>query len=440
MKKTNATLMLIAMLVLTGVCWFAAINKQISDKNIYSDTIHQAEGMLKKGIYQDALELYMDIESLFGPNYSLVMKIADAYRQMGDEDGFLAYCDKAIALDEKCEEAYVKKANYYIENQKFSSAIQVVNSGLQNVKESETLTSISQQLVYKYRRIEKHFSTVMGWHTQIDSAYMVAERSGNLCLFVSDGTVYAENVYDELGAYDNETGVMPCCYEGQYFYIDSNGNRKLVPDKEYEYLGAFGQGLASAKSQGKYGYIDTDFQEYAFEYEYTGGFCNGVAAVKKNGKWALINTKMELLTDFIYDNILLNEYGFCSAYSRIWAQRDGHYILLDTSGVQVTETAFEDVRLPASSDGAIAVKKGDKWGFIDTSGEMVIEAKYEDADSFAIGLAPIKQGGSWQYINTDEKIVIEEQFNMAKPFSGDGVASVYNGSYWYMIILSRYDN
>lgn len=81
---------------------------------------------------------------------------------------------------------------------------------------------------------------------------------------------------------------------------------------------------------------------------------------------------------------------------------------------------------------------GMAFGYIDTSGKMVIPAKFTNAGLFKEGLAPVENaslGGpiSWGYINTKGSYVIKPQFYKAEPFS-DGMGKVtkyINGDYWF---------
>ncbi len=61
------------------------------------------------------------------------------------------------------------------------------------------------------------------------------------------------------------------------------------------------------------------------------------------------------------------------------------------------------------------------FGFMDTSGKIVIPQAYEEADRFSHGLAPVKRNGLWGYINTKGEVIIPFQFKSAKPFSDDPV-------------------
>jgi hypothetical protein len=49
-------------------------------------------------------------------------------------------------------------------------------------------------------------------------------------------------------------------------------------------------------------------------------------------------------------------------------------------------------------------RKGDKWGYIDKKGKMVIPAVYDGADIFSEGLARVEVNGKWGYIDTKGNI------------------------------------
>jgi len=67
------------------------------------------------------------------------------------------------------------------------------------------------------------------------------------------------------------------------------------------------------------------------------------------------------------------------------------------------------------------------WGYIDRTGKVVIEPKFDGADYFSEGLAPIKSGfgeaTKYGFIDKTGKIVIEPRFREVQGFS-DGLAAV----------------
>lgn len=81
-------------------------------------------------------------------------------------------------------------------------------------------------------------------------------------------------------------------------------------------------------------------------------------------------------------------------------------------------------------EGLAAVKIGGKWGFIDKSGQFVIEPQFSSkfstsagATVFSEGLAPAAIDGKWGFIDKTGKFVIAPAFEAAYPFS-EGLAVV----------------
>lgn len=76
---------------------------------------------------------------------------------------------------------------------------------------------------------------------------------------------------------------------------------------------------------------------------------------------------------------------------------------------------------------AVAQPKGQKYGYLNKSGNAVIRFQYDDAGRFKEGLAPVKKDGKWGYINKSGGIQINCQYDYVSDFSG-GLASVRQGS------------
>ncbi len=74
-------------------------------------------------------------------------------------------------------------------------------------------------------------------------------------------------------------------------------------------------------------------------------------------------------------------------------------------------------------------KKYGKWGFINKSGDWIIDNKYEEAYYFSEGLAAVKYFGNWGFIDRYGEWVIQPEYKDAKPFR-EGLACVMKGYYW----------
>lgn len=72
------------------------------------------------------------------------------------------------------------------------------------------------------------------------------------------------------------------------------------------------------------------------------------------------------------------------------------------------------------------------WGYIDRSGEYVVEPKFHDAWNFHEGLAVVKVEWARGYIDREGKFVVEPKYQYAGPFRA-GKARVMLDDVWQYI-------
>ena len=106
---------------------------------------------------------------------------------------------------------------------------------------------------------------------------------------------------------------------------------------------------------------------------------------------------------------------------------------------KISTTGFEDADLFYSADGLAACKVGEKWGFMNTAGEMVIKAQYEDARSFSYGLAGVKNGEYWSFIDQTGKIVITGEYYDANYFNVNGGCFVKADEFYWQYLVRYYN-
>jgi serine/threonine protein kinase len=78
---------------------------------------------------------------------------------------------------------------------------------------------------------------------------------------------------------------------------------------------------------------------------------------------------------------------------------------------------------PVSDGRLIPYRKGERWGFSDSTKKIFIQTKFEKAEPFAEDLANVKNNGKWGYIDKNGNEVIPFKYDDAYPFEG-GVALV----------------
>ena len=95
------------------------------------------------------------------------------------------------------------------------------------------------------------------------------------------------------------------------------------------------------------------------------------------------------------------------------------------------QNKVDDAR--AFIDDLTAFKSGDKWGFVNSKGDIVIKAQYEDAKAFSKGIAGVKMNGAWNFINESNKVVIEGNYEEAGYLCDNGKCFVKMNGRWSVL-------
>jgi hypothetical protein len=85
-------------------------------------------------------------------------------------------------------------------------------------------------------------------------------------------------------------------------------------------------------------------------------------------------------------------------------------------------TAKYDMAGPICN-GIIRVLLNHKWGFIDTTGNVIVPPKYNEVTNFSDGVARVRNGRKWGLIDTSGAIIIKVECDFIGNFI-DGVAKV----------------
>jgi hypothetical protein len=92
------------------------------------------------------------------------------------------------------------------------------------------------------------------------------------------------------------------------------------------------------------------------------------------------------------------------------------------------------------------VRVGERYGFINLSGKLVIPPKFQYADHFAEGAAPVQIDGQFGFVDPSGEIVITPRFQWASQFS-QGLAIIKSdGRFGYcdprgeIVIAAQFDN
>ena len=228
----------------------------------------------------------------------------------------------------------------------------------------------------------------------------------------------------------------PCIDSG---IVDKTGNL-VIDSRNYDYqiIGNVKSGLISVKKDNKYGFIDiegnvvidflyknvSDFvNDYAVvvtmedkklligkdgeyvldltEYENAYIMDEDIIAVTLNDKIGFINFSGDTIADFKYE--LTNS----ASEGKIVVKEDEVYKILNVKDNTVLD--LPDYSMVSKiSEGLLAVRENDKWGFIDTFGNVVVRPQYDSFYDFNDGLAYVKKGNSEMFIDKKGNVILKD--------------------------------
>ena len=189
-------------------------------------------------------------------------------------------------------------------------------------------------------------------------------------------------------------------------YIDNSGNIVIEP----QFAGAedFSEGLAvvaTGRNRLDEGYID-ETGKFVIKprFDKARKFSEGLAAVGFRERWRIIDGEKTLVG------------SLHPSYTWGYINRTGEYVV---------EPKYSEA--DGFSEGLAAVRQpNDKYIFIDRKGKRAIRREYDYARSFSEGLACVMINGKYGFIDKSGKVVIKPQFSSLGDFR-EGLAAIRVG-------------
>lgn len=281
---------------------------------------------------------------------------------------------------------------------------------------------------------------------QSASQLIAVEKDGKSGFIDHTGKVVIPFRFDK--AYDFHEGLALVTVQGKKSFIDSTG--RILFAARYDIIKDFSEGLCAVNigekrianiglisDPGKWGYIDkTGKLAIPMKFTHAEDFSEGLAAIKDGDRGAFIDHDARIVFEVPLDVTL----GFHEGVVGVLYK--GLLAYFDRMGKKISPPLKYGPKSNSFSEGLVPVEMNGKTGFMNRTGQIVIEPQFEDAEDFSEGLAPVKlrsdettwcppePSGSrkgftmkWGYIDQTGKIVVAPQYESAAPFS-EGLAAI----------------
>ncbi|HKR04217.1 MAG TPA: WG repeat-containing protein [Bacteroidia bacterium] len=210
-------------------------------------------------------------------------------------------------------------------------------------------------------------------------------------------------------------------------YINTSG--KLAIPAKYDDAIDFNDGFASAKSGNKFFVLNTKGEEIPVEGDVTDikNFSEGLAPFRTAGKkFGFIGTNGKITLLAQYESV-----GYFSD-GLAWAKEGDLLGYINPKGEWVIKPQFGAGKDFDKESGMARVKNGEKWAYVNKSGELMYMNDTDVWGDFSEGLADGRKNDKKGFFNNKGQWAIQPQFDGVRDFK-NGFAAAKMGDKWGVI-------
>jgi hypothetical protein len=243
---------------------------------------------------------------------------------------------------------------------------------------------------------ETHISSKFDTIKSFEKGFAVFEKNGNYGLINKSGKEVLSAQYQEIVIEDNcfivqENGLYGVC----------DYNNKTIINNKFDFISKiesyFLVSLTDEDYNTKYGLCDSNGNEIT-SIEYSDiTFQNNFYIIEKDNKYGLIDHLGKVIIPNKFDEIVVEN-------DIIKATKKEKIEIFDLSGNSLSTIKFDQIN--NLCEGLAAVKIKNKFGYINSSGIVIIPASYDFANDFSNGIADVEIGNKWGFINASGVTII----------------------------------
>jgi len=436
----NSKLISIVLVVLLLLGWYSALSNNISESNDYGKFMSQGDEQFEKELYEKSYNSYV-AASKVKMTKQIQEKIVLAYENYYQEfESYNTYRQLANVYA-SASENYPSNLDYWkkaiqleVDYEAFDKAMKVYNNALSAGANKKNFKDLYKKILYSYSENGALYNDFIN---ESDGYFLL--KKGLKWQFLSSDMNNESDGYSLMSGVsvsDNRILYLVKDFEGKTYFLDGdnviNGKIKNLDIMDAKLFSEDKLAVHIAKS--KWAYIDIDGNIISQGYDAASNYSDGFAVILKDGKWKMLDNDSKLF-DLSFEDIKLQPSGNYAFEDIALAKENGKYGFYNKSfSKKLNDFACDDIDI-VTGDNLVAFKSDDKWGFVNTSGKVIIKPMYENARSFSNGLAAVSIDDKWGFINKSNELVVPCKFLDAQYVSSKGTAlvSVNEGLYNFII-------
>ena len=245
--------------------------------------------------------------------------------------------------------------------------------------------------------------------------FAIVKKNGKWGVINKTGKYIHNCEYDSISAFDS--GIAYAMNGAISLYLYESGKKVQLSRSSYRYT-PFSDGMARIQNikTGRWGYADAKGEVViSADYSSATDFYNGHALVVRKGKNFIVNKNGDIkaVSFNIDENVVFFDNG--AGYIK----GDNGKLKFFDKGLNVSSCEYLEIN---EFVGGIARAKDSDGNvlLINEKGDKVLDLKsYEDAGNFSEGLAWVKKNGKYGYVDLSGNLVIDTLFTYASDFNSE---------------------
>lgn len=436
----NKILICVLLVVLTAGSWCSFASAKVKKNNSYKQYVRIGDDKYEKTLYQEAVRAYQEALKI-KDSKTVCDKLIAACEGYNKENKSYASRNNLIEQLEYCISKYPNESEYWekevktcIQNQDYDSAIRVCKNGEKQKIKSEKFIQLKEEVKHSFEIKNVAYSA---YKNEVNG-YFILGTGDDWKIISSDMEQEIKQTYKEAG-YIGEGSIYLAQIEDEVQFLNLEGVIKGKPKLKGIEFGMYSEGFCSLKVDEEYVVIDKDGKILKDNLSYAGAFQNGFMPVQdKSGKWGLIKQDGSYKVKPQFEEIVVDYAGRYLFEDTIIVKENGKYKFY-SENLKKQKSKFEcsEIDIP-TTDGLLAYKEDEKWGYVDYKGKVQIKAQYEDAKSFSNGVAAVCKNEKWGYINKKGEKLTECEYYECGYVSAKGSAMISDKSENYHCLIFRF--
>ncbi len=437
MKMKYRNLFPLALILLMCVSIYSMISGVQAEQTEIKNLLKKASDCGTQGLYDKAAGYYGDVIAKDN-SIEYYLAVTDMFFEAGRYEDSYAWAEKMVQTFPKEAKAYERIIKVALEKKAYSDAYTQLAEYDGRKLHSKEVEKYRSDMEFLHWEDGKGFNDV----SVFSNGYMAFVTKGKWGLATDKGASKVKAKFAKVGYYANEM-VAVLDSENVWYFMNLNGeyihNISNLVGGTVTDVGLYSNGVFPVCKDGKYSYYNLKFEKVFGEFDFAGSFSGGVAAVKSGEVWQLVDVSGKSIDGKEYLDVVLDDRGVCCQKDRLFVKVDDYeYIMIDSAGKRIGNETFEGGKLFSNGEYA-AIMRGDLWGFVNIKGEVVVEPKYNNANSYSMGLAAVCKNTLWGYIDINGNYIIEEKYDACHNFAPSGVAFAKMGDDVKVIKLYKYN-